>query len=355
MATDHAEGSSEAPASETGSGVASAATTVHEAEGTATKPWSISGTFEQSLGSGTFTAPGDAHARTVAYSWAFVLRGSYRLTDMLTASLRLDLDKQLTVTAVDAGSKAREFYFRDIRLGVGAEEIYRDEQYTGIAFGASSQLRLPTDTWSRAAGRVLRWDNSATLSRTFEDVGPGSLRLSFMETLRKDFGPRARDRNDASYLDTCRSIAIDSAGDCVSNIASANWGLVHTLSAEYNFFEKWTVSLQLLLINTFYYGLSGSETPERLAATGDAPVTDATIGRSRYAIDAADQRDQTWGILEVGYQATENIGLALGLSSLQAPFIQSGGNSKALTFPFWDFATPSNNQSSVYFDATFTY
>jgi hypothetical protein len=97
----------------------------------------------------------------------------------------------------------------------------------------------------------------------------------------------------------------------------------------YTFLEQFSAGVSLGVNNIFKY---------------TQPLSDEYS--SEYA-SAAGQVDVTMGGIELGYQPWENLGFALGVVSQQPAF---SSDNKQLRFPFYDFVSPSNNFTAVYFD-----
>ena len=313
------------------------------------KPWSVNATFEQWLGAGTFVK--DAGAKTPAYGYAVTLGGSYKINDLLRASARIDFDQQLTTTHSDSGTVPRQFFFRDIRLGVSAASLYKEEQFTDISAGASASLRLPTALASQADDRIFGLVLAGNLTRVFDDLGPGNLTLKYSLSGRYNAGPRAPDVDadeSATVVGTCSRSALKEDGSCQLEGANIAGAISNTLSAEYVFLEDYSIGASIGISNSFYHRLNDSS----LEGTG---FEAADISSSEHSSGGVLQSDVISTSIEAGYVLNDYVSFALGLATASNPFIYRRGNPNTLRFPFWDFNSTASNISQMYFDVNLSY
>lgn len=111
-----------------------------------------------------------------------------------------------------------------------------------------------------------------------------------------------------------------------------NWLLINNLHVGYYLSKKWSFSADILIYNYFRYSVGSAFNDPNLPDTGRA--------------------DYTWGIIEAAYQATGNLSLAMGISSLQSALT---ADNKSVRFPFYDFISPANNLTKWYLSATYIY
>jgi hypothetical protein len=325
------------------------------ATATPAKPWKVSLVIDQSLGEGAFVK--DDFARTPYYGYAFDLKGTYEIVPKyLKVGLRFLGDQQLTVTNKDFGTRPREFQFRDIVMSASASELYLDQQYTGIKVTGGVDGYLPTSKLSRDQEMAFATRIRGGLSREFKDVGPGTLTLSYGIGLRYNFSPTNRELSAdeaASKVGSCRSINRTETGNCLTSWANPRWSMGNDFSVGYDFLEKWSVSLGLQIVHSFSSRLNESKTNEVVAGQNGVPIE---VGHSNFANpDQSNFSTLTVGSIELGYAVNDYVSLAFGLSTTQNPYIQSGSNSSALRFPWWDFSSESNNLSTFYLDLGLSY
>lgn len=315
------------------------------------RPWHAYATIEQTLGAGAFASAPGLDSPHVAYGYAVTMMGTYEaIPSMLDAFVRIDFDQQLTSTFLDGGTRENEFYFRDMRLGATAGRLYKEE-VTGISFGATGDIRLPTSKSAQAVDRILTTNIGAKASRSFEDVGPGTIKVSLTGAFRKDWGtsnPTIGADEAASLVNSCRSVNRSDTGDCFSSISPLNYAISYGVAAGYSFLEDWSVDLALTMQHSFSHNLGES-------SLANTTFTEADISTSPFAADVARQSDLVIAGLEVGYQINDYVGLGLGVITMNSPFIFRDGDNSAIRFPFFDFETTANNNSTYYLDLNLSY
>ena len=315
-----------------------------EADEEESKPWRVNAGLSQSIGAGAFVQ--DEFARTTAYGYSISFGGSYKITDLLRASVGASFDQQLTTTYNDGGTIPREFYFRDIKFGLSTGSLYKEE-ITGISVSASGSFTVPTSKASLSTGRVTYTGASVKLGRSFEDIGPGTISLSFSSGFFGALGaatPSITAADAPSIFAACNDFTL--SGDaCQSQYPNLSYALSNRLSASYSFLEDFSLSTWLGFSNTFYRDIA------------DSPLDNVAyeVTSSIYAVDQVKRGDSISSGLEFGYGVTENISLALGASTVTSPFIQKGSDSSGLRFFLWDVESTTSNRSSLYFNLNFSY
>mgnify|MGYP001570243132 FL=1 len=91
----------------------------------------------------------------------------------------------------------------------------------------------------------------------------------------------------------------------------------------------------LLITNSFAYNSF---------AIDETSGTGASAGRG--------QRDTTWGTIDLSYSLTDNWGLSFGVTSYQSAKTSDG---QSIRFPFFDFRSFADNNTSFYFDVRYTF
>lgn len=321
-----------------------------EGEGTA-KKWRLTANLTQSLGQGTFVK--DAYARTPDYGYLAGIGASYQVLPKLSVGSRFVWIQQLTVTNQDSknGTVPRELQVRDLVFSASAPRLYR-EPLTGIEVGTGLNLNLPTSKASRSAQRLFGLGVRGNAGRLFEKVGPGDLALGYALSIVKNFGPASPDNDPGKHPSgqLCRAGNKDDAGNCLTSIATNNFYVLNDFNVAYTFLQDFTFTFDFLIWNRVSHDLSGSPLPRDVAATRDA-----TIGTSPYATSGGQQTDATVATFEISYALTKNFTLSAGLYTFQPVFIQNGSSTHTLRFPFWDFQTPADNNSTFFLDVAFAY
>ena len=318
-----------------------------------TNPYQLFFTLGLQVGAGTFipAANRDAVGYTLSAS------GLYRLLKVLDGRLDgfavFSADQALTASsASEQGSVApREFFFRDIRLGLLGRAIINDKS-TGIIIGANTSIDLPTSLQAQALGRVFRWNLSANAARLFSGVGPGSLLLRVGVTARRDFGPA--ERVDTTGRALCDSVSVNAQGDCLAGGTSEAFGLNASLSTTY-FVGSFNVGIGLSFLNAWRYDASDSTVLPLEAG-------DVEVGRSPYARNAPYSLIISTNV-SVTYTATDHLLFTVGLSTAQGPVDKCNQSvddvdtdtGQCVQFPFFDFNNPTNNLSSFFMNTTLMY
>jgi len=334
---------SEAQAQADGSTEADAAKTETEDA----KPWTVRASFNLSAGSGLFVLNADPVApradpslqlpgvgtgtgRYVGYS--LTLGASYKFTDLLTGSVNFAADQQLTDTNQDTGDSARQFYFRETSIALATTGLWKDEQYTGIGVDVSGRVYLPTEIFAIQANRVMAFGAGVSLKRSFKDVGPGTIALSYGLSVRANVGGAQKDFNPTRNP---RQL-----GDVTEGLGGVNTmsSVANRFSASYSFLDDFTVGLDFGISNAF----------QRDADPG------LGIRESNFSTPGGGQSDLASTSLYLAYQINDMIGLSGGLATASDPVIFDGTSYK-LRFPFWDFSESENNLSTVFLTVDFSY
>jgi len=310
-----------------------------------TKPWKVNAGLSQNLGAGAFVQ--DEFARTTAYSYSISFAGSYKINDTFRASLGGSFDQQLTTTYDDGGTIPNEFYFRDITVGVSAGNLYKEE-FTGIGLSASGSFSIPTSKASIASERITYATGKLSFARSFDDIGPGKLSLSFSSSGGGVIGPAIKNNRSQSESPSifarCDDFTSDGA-ECLGYLPNVSHAFSNTLSVSYSFLEDFSLNAWFGIANIFYRNLSDSNLDN----------IQYDVRSSDNAVDENQRADSVKTGLEFGYTLTENISLALSGATSTNPFIQKGDDSTGLRFFLWDVESTASNRSSLNFDIKFSY
>jgi len=194
---------------------------------------------------------------------------------------------------------------------------------------------------------------SVGLSRSFENVGPGTLNMSWGAGLGYVFAPATRTYDAAEWISKSRirTRNTDGASECLPSLANPTWSLANTFTVSYDFLEKFSVAYSFAIANGYATRLNNS-LPRTLAAGVAFPENGHSIHADP---DTLNQVDTTTSTLEFSYSVLDNLSVALGLQTAQNPYIQSDNNSGAFRNPFWNTSGAADNLSSFYLDIAATY
>ncbi|MEQ9502438.1 MAG: hypothetical protein RIT81_36545 [Deltaproteobacteria bacterium] len=307
------------------------------------KPWIINATFSQNFGQSAFVE--NPQLGRASYGYALRLGGSYDITKFLSGTLRatagISADQALTITPNDLGSRPRQFFVRDARVGLSGLGIYT-EKFTGIRLNANVNLLLPTSLLAQAQDRILSVRLGGSAIKTFRDVGPGNLTFVLAESFTKHAGP-SKPTTDLAF---CDSVSRSDAGDCYSALAAPSYQFVHTINAIYGL-GSFNFSIGLSVLQIVAYDQSNSQSDNgQVTPTGSSPF--ANPGTTPLT-------SLTWGSVSASYVINSNFSVAAGWTTFQSPFFQSGNSSRTLRFPWWNFQDPAYNATNFFVDLNFLY
>ncbi|MEL7371814.1 MAG: hypothetical protein AAFN74_23015 [Myxococcota bacterium] len=317
-------------------------------------PYQVFFTLGFQSGTGTFIA--GANRESVGYTLS--LAGLYRLTNVLDGRLdiftSLNADQSLTANSQgDVGSVApREFFFRDIRIGVLGRSLLNSKS-TGIILGANVSIDLPTSLQAQAQGRFVRTNLSGNAARIFSGIGPGSLLVRLTATARWDLGDVVFTNTTNSAL--CNSVSVNSQGECLSGRTGNSFVFIPGVGLTY-LWGRVNFAASISFINSWQYSSSNSIVPRLTAGDNIEP------GRSPNALNDTPYSLITSTNLSVTYTASSNLLFTLGLATAQAPVDKCNQDrddfrdtGQCVQFPFFDFNNQTNNLSSFYLNTTLMY
>ncbi|MCK6545663.1 hypothetical protein L6R52_07320 [Myxococcota bacterium] len=344
------------------------------------KPWRVGANASLSIGQGTFvgaadtgnirafslipgsarslpgsTSPNlDASVNSSQVSWAVQLTGSYRLDPKLTLGASLAFDQLVTNSLANSGTTPypNQIFFRDLNFTATSPSLYTEE-LTGIRVGASAGISLGVSMPTMSQEIIGSGRLGASLTRAFENVGPGTLTLQYSLGYRHNVGPETRSIDGdewASAFAICRAYNRESDGSCKSSLANPTDLISNSFAVSYDFLEKWSLGLSFALQNSIAARLDDSEITDGLAAGPDIEV-----GRSIYATGDVNYSAVTTTSIELGYAINQYLVASAGLSTAAPPYIQDGNNSRRLRFPFWDFENQRDSLSSFYLSVAASY
>ncbi|MEL6184875.1 MAG: hypothetical protein AAFU79_09640 [Myxococcota bacterium] len=326
------------------------------------KPWTLMLNGSYGVGSSAFVALEEANGgRAGDFSvdnaadgrffsfYSVALTGLYRIAPLgegrLDVFARTSFDQVVTDGYRDGigVTTAQAFFWRDTRLGLLGRGLYKWKDL-GVVFGANTSIDIPTSDQARFIGRIFRWNASVNASDMIPNVGPGSLLVSLFASFRKDVGeinPTVDPNTDSSASrGVCRSSNQDDLGNCLSDIATLNFGFTYGLSARY-FLGPFSIGLGVTIFDLFFHDLGDSECEGALAGG----INCSEIGTSSFALDAPPHSVLMASNIGATYVFNPMFNMSLSLSSFQAPFRYQDGNPRGLVFPFFD--SPENNNTTV--------
>jgi hypothetical protein len=286
------------------------------------------------VGSGSFYTSG---YRDPYVSNALNLRPTVQLGTKYKLSLNGRFYVEEEYTTPDT-SNGRRFYPLDSWLFLSAKNLYTMPR-AKVTFSGTLRAVFPTSYESRYAHLVTSLGTGLVATRPFEFGRPDSqgkrwnLMLSLGSTFAKALRTSETRGNFPGDTNGCRS-----AGPAGYN--GGGGGAPDTdrcggpLNTSFTFLSsgmailtrgKWSFTTMLIVINEFKYSID--------------PLTTALIVDNAHQIPRG-RSDWTWGILSVGYDLTEHLGLAAGIASYQ-PALDS--RYQYMRFPFFDFSGGNAN------------
>lgn len=322
-------------------------------------PYQLFFTLGLQVGIGTFVP--DANRELVGYSLS--LAGLYRLSKLFDGRLDvfavMNADQALTQSSqTDLGSVGtNEFFFRDVRVGLLGRSLLNDKEVTGIIIGANTSIDLPTGLQAQAVGRFLRWNLNVNFARMIREVGPGNLLVRLGLGGRIDFGEGNPGNTTTSALCTTRSQ--NERGECLAGNNGVVGGFTPSLSLTY-FIGDFNIGIGFTMLNVWFPSASGSEF-DTLEATGNTgqPVD---VTQSQNGQNETNYLLITSANVSVTYVVSRYLNFTLGLSTFQQPLQKCdqarddlNDTGQCARFPFFDFTTPTDNLTSVFFNTTIMY
>jgi hypothetical protein len=288
--------------------------------------------LDQALGVGTFVE--DTYARNPYYAWTLSLRPKYFLTDKISAEARFDLSQELTNSYTTATTKKNEIYFSDTILTFKYNNLFT-EPNTGISFSPFIRFGFPTSTDPIYHSGFHNLYLATGLGfDAMKMLGKVSLTYTFRFTKQwNKYTTSAVKYNTNAPVTLARIKGNEELGENMLSTGQGNnsFSFFNSLMGTYLFNDQWSLSLQIAVLNGFRY---------RASAEQDQYTSPyATSGYGRY--------DTLYGLIDVSYQAFENVGFSIGIDTRQPPKTE---DNKAFRFPFFDFVSEANNYTSYYFD-----
>ncbi len=289
----------------------------------------LSGTviLENSVGLGTFIENPDTGKMKMPYH-AILLTGrlAWAFTETLSLRARFDLEKELTSSYATSTTRRHQIMPGDIMLSLLDARLWKDEWLTGISFSGDLRVYLPTSYASRYASRILGTGVRLGASREFGGFrfGVGTRYTYYFNRYDHPVVPDYEDHPDQV---PCSGLDVDGGLVC-GGMSNTEYSLTHDFQIGYDLTDHFSLTAMLYVINRFSYGHEPDELSSPLA-TGE------------------NQRDLTWGVVDLSYQVNRQLGYSVGVSSFQPAKTEDG---ERLRFPFWDVEGRAQNYVTFYMD-----
>jgi hypothetical protein len=300
------------------------------------------------VGSGSFYTSGyrDPYvANAISFRPSYLLNPKYKLT----LNGRLYVEEEYTRPDLPNG---RHFNILDSWIFLSAKNLYTIPR-AKVTFSGSVRGIVPLSYESRYAHLISAAGFWLGAARPFEFGRPDAqgkrwnLFLSLNEGFTKDFYSSKTRGLFPGDTSSCRVTGSNGATGAGGNPGDDRCG--GPLNTNYGFTTvgtvalsrgKWSFTTMLSVINSFKYEVDQS-TMLAIYMNAD-PAFQTPRGRN----------DATWGILSLGYDLTDHLGLSAGLASFQ-PALDS--RYQHLRFPFFDFSGGNaNNFTQAFLSVTGT-
>lgn len=289
--------------------------------------------LENSVGTGSFVEnPDTGEMKMPYYALLLTLRGAWRLSDNLSLRGRFDVEKEITSSYTTATTERRQITPADMHFSLVHSNLFTETEFSGIKLGGDLRLYFPTSRTSRYASRIGGVSSRLQLSRSLGDFTfvAGSRYVRYLA--RYSHGvvePYDDHPNEAP----CGGVSVDSGTICGGS-AGVHTTWIHDFTVGYDITRSLSVAAYFFILNRFSYAPTETDELSSPNATGE------------------NQRDATWGVIDLSYQMNDWLSYSLGLSSYQPAKTEDG---QRLRFPFWDAESPANNFTTVYLDIQGTF
>ena len=314
------------------------------------KDWALSTSLGNSVGIGTFVT---GYSQTPSWSTSLILTPSYKIPQFwglprisLSGFQMISvwwLDSYVT-TPINAQNRV---VFSDLILGATMPKILNFES-TGFSLGAGIGSWVPVSTFSRNVNRIIGLTASLPISWTKWGFSAG-----FTPTV---LGWTHSDTNISVPCQNMSAATINPY-NADTNIDQAIQGLSIIKNGDENLGDGrcvvsgrqniWTI------YNTFTLGWSNPNHALNLGLTWYINFLRPLVARPDLRSESAivqNFTETTMGRIAYSYTLPieTNLVLSAGILSWQSALDPAG----RLTFPFFDFVTPGNNQTQIFVQAT---
>lgn len=290
--------------------------------------------YENAVGRGTFTTGGEFNDRSL---WTMLLsvRPKWTFHDeenlKFTLGARLDVDKNIVENADSLNTRKHETNVYDVRLSLawGGYEIKPAKLTVSSVF----EIFTPTSKLSQLQNKILGTRLYVTTS-----YKPLSwLSATWQVYATKNFNKYTNnvlDSDDFDIAPLTRAGGAEAVAEGLAAIGSGNpeWGLTNRGILEFSFLEKFSFTIDFLYTQSWTYNdieIDALSSPNAVAGRG--------------------YTDLATGTLEVAYDVTDYLNVALGTTTEQTP---KTADNKEFRFPFWDTSNGADNRQIFYLDLT---
>lgn len=293
-------------------------------------PLSGSVTLENAVGIGSFVEnPDTGTMKTPYYALLLTLQGSWAISDEIALRGRFDLEKEITSSYKTTTTTRHQIKPADLFVDIHDSNLFTERWLTGLKLEGDLRMYFPTSPESRYATRLLGLSGRLGLTRKLGgfELLVGSRYIRFLD---RETHPVVADYEDHPADRPCAGgLGLDGGMVC-GGMSNAHTTFIHDFNIGYEFTRQLSATVTLLVYNRFSY----ASEPDELSspyATGE------------------NQRDATWGIVDLSYELTDWLTYSLGISSYQSAKTEDG---QRLRFPFWDLESRAENNTTLYMDIT---
>ena len=312
--------------------------------------------FDNTVGNGTFIS--NPYANNPAWTTNLYLRPDYSFK-LFGQNLKIQAWENFTYyTMLDKNAPDnRQVDWSDLRLTISDSKIY-EEPHTHIKIGGMIRGVAPLSYQSRFDSMVTSLWAGVTVSKSLFgiDLMGGVLGAkNFFRFTTAQFPCSAGGQEPVAVApgDTPTGGFLNSFSNGIcrqGDTAAANgtaitdnvsWDLVPWLSAQYNFNEKWNLSLTVYYFDQFGYPMPvGQNTSQTTDSNGNQVA------------QAGGRTDSLWTIASLQYNITDHWALAAGLWDVSLPLTP---DNRGMNPVFYDYLGPNQNDTTIYFDLIANY
>jgi hypothetical protein len=292
-------------------------------------PWSVGFKLESMVGQGTFVA--DEYARNEQVGWGASVAPGYRPVDDLLLSAFAKVTQE--VTDSDGDALRQQLQLLDVQLRsdytLGTIPVLEVRVATGL------WLALPTSRVSQFETLMLGTTARLVMGRRLGE----HFSLDYLGTFRKNFHEYESPVLDSGTASTTPPVFIREGGaeDLPGTLVAVgtnnvSFSIYNLLALSWLPNKRWMLAIAYGMTNAFTYA---SFEKDALS--------------SPYAQSGRGQRDATVGVIELGYQLDKRFMFSAGVQTVSMPKTE---DNQSFRFPFYDFESEAQNQTSFYIDVT---
>ena len=287
------------------------------------KDWGVGATAGLSVGIGSFVSNEYARRNRVRYSLG--LDGNYTIpVAEVAVSLYTGFSQWLTE---GGGSQSKqEFRWQDTELSF-SREIHKFEE-TGIRFGGSLGMTIPTSTFSRTAGLYTTLSPGLSVSGAIGDAS-----LSYSVTYSHNFNKYTSltfDPDDVDVLSRTNGTEAIAADTIAVDGVLTEMMLSNSFRVNYRIIDELSLGIGFGFSDYWTYNNS------TISAEDEYTADNARVGRGH--------GQSTNGSFSLTYSPIRYLSITARASSAQ-PW--KTDDNKGYRFPFWDFESPSMNYTNI--------